>query len=177
MSKIKRHKLYHRFPGNLHAFVALNTDNVKMKLFGWVLFVALEISLVDYVYASNSKCPKLNSTLFADCVQAGYTVTGKFNPERTQKELSRLIASMGSKFKNCSSPSLSSLMTCSVQLPKCPASKLPCREACKGFVSECQSSSTENDGLIALFRGICEVLPPEKCLTTPNNLSNSAFGE
>lgn len=145
-----------------------------MMLLGWVLIVALEISLVDY--ASSSTCQKLNATLFSDCTKAGYNVT-EVNPNRTEVELSGLIATMQSKFKNCSS--LSSLMTCSVQLPKCPTSapKLPCKEACKNFVSECQNRSNENDGLMALFRGICELLPSEKCLPTPNNLTNSALGK
>jgi len=155
------------------AFVDLNTDKLKMNLFGLVLFVALGISLVDYV--SSSACQTLNSTLFADCVQAGYNVT-KFNPNTSQKELSGLISSMRSKFKNCSS--LSSLMTCSLQLPRCPTSTptLPCKDVCRNFVAECQSSSSESDGLIALFRGICELLPSNKCLS-PNNLNNSASGK
>ena len=145
-----------------------------MNLFGWVLFVALGISLVEY--ASSSSCQKLNSTLFADCVQAGYNVT-EFYPNTSPKQLSSLIASMRSIFKNCSS--LSSLMTCSVQLPKCPtaASTLPCKDVCRNFVSECHNSSSESDGLIALFRGICELLPTDKCLPTPNNLNNSASGK
>ena len=143
-----------------------------MNLFGLALFVALGISLVDYV--SSSPCQTLNSTLFADCVQAGYNVT-KFNPNTSQEELSGLIASMRSKFKNCSS--LSSLMTCSVQLPRCPTSTLPCKDMCRNFVAECQSSSSESDGLIALFRGICELLPSNKCLSTPNNLTNSNSGK
>lgn len=156
------------------AFVDLKTDKVNMNLLGWVIFVALEISLVGY--ASSSRCQRLNSTLFTDCTKAGYNVT-ELNPNSTQKELSGLIATMRSKFKNCSS--LSSLMTCSVQLPKCSTSAptLPCKEACKNFVSECQNTSNENEGLVALFRGICELLPSKKCLPTPNNLTNSAFGK
>ena len=145
-----------------------------MKLLVWVLFTALEISLVDY--ASSSSCQTLDPALFTDCVQAGYNVS-KFIPSRKQKELSGLVASMQSKFKNCSS--LSSLLTCSVQLPKCPAaaSALPCKDVCKNFVSECQNSSSENDGLIALFRGICELLPSDKCASKPNTLNNSASGK
>lgn len=155
------------------AFVDLNTDKLKMNLFGLVLFVALGISLVDYV--SSSPCQTLNSTLFADCVQAGYNVT-KLIPNTSQKELSGLIASMRSKFRNCSS--LSSLMTCSVQLPRCPTSTmLPCKDMCRNFVAECQNSSSESDGLIALFRGICELFPSNKCLSSPNNLNNSASGK
>ena len=152
----------------------LKTDKVNMNLLGWVLFVALEISLVDY--ASTSTCQKLNTTLLSDCTKAGYNVT-ELNPSRTQEELSGLISAMRSKFKNCSS--LSSLMTCSVQLPKCPtqAPKKPCKEACKNFVSGCQNRSVENDGLIALFRGICEHLPSKNCLPTPNNVTNSALGK
>ena len=153
----------------------LNADKVKMNLFGWVLFVALEISLVDY--ASSSACPKLNSTLFtADCVRAGYNVTAEFYPNGAQKELSDSFARMRRKFNNCSS--LSSLMTCSVQLPKCPTAPLPCKEACKNFVSECHNSSSEHDGLIALFRGICELLHSDKCLSKPNQtLNDSASGK
>lgn len=152
----------------------LNTDKVKMNFFGWVLFVALEISLVNYT--SSSVCPKLNSTLFTDCVQAGYNVTAEFYPNEAQKELSDSFARMRSKFKNCSS--LSSLMTCSVQLPKCPTSALPCKEACKKFVSECHNSSNEHDGLIALFSGICELLHSDKCLSKPNQtLNDSASGK
>ena len=170
------HKLYSRFPCcKTGTFVDLSTDKVNMNLLGWVvLFAALEILLVDY--ASSSRCQMLNNTLFTDCTKAGYNVTDLI-PNRRQKELSGLIAIMQSKFKKCSS--LSSLMACSVQLPRCPtaASKLPCKEACRNFVSECQNGLSENDGLIALFRGICELLPSEKCLPTPNNFNNSAFGK
>lgn len=152
-------------------FIVLNADKLKMKFVVWVLCIVLEISLLDY--ASSSSCQTLDRTLFTDCVQAGYNVS-KFNPSRSPKELG-LIASMQSKFKNCSS--LSSLLTCSVQLSKCPTSTLPCKDVCKNFVSECQNSSSENDGLIALFRGICELLPSDKCSPKPNNVNNSASGK
>lgn len=144
-----------------------------MKLLSFVLFVALEIWLVDY--ASSSSCQPLNRTLFNDCVQAGYNVSN-FPASRSQNELSSLIARMQNKLKSCSS--LSSLMTCSVQLPKCSSgtSTLPCEEVCKNFVADCQSS-TENHGLVALFRGICELLPSSNCLPKPSNLNSSDSGK
>ncbi|XP_078378809.1 uncharacterized protein LOC144661959 isoform X5 [Oculina patagonica] len=141
-----------------------------MKLLSFVLFLALETLLVDY--ASSSSCPPLNRTLFNDCIQAGYNVSN-FTSSRSPNVLSSLIANMQNKFKNCSS--FSSLMTCSVHLPKCSAgtSTLPCKEVCKNFVADCQHSSSADDGLIALFRGICELLPSSKCLPKPNNLNNT----
>ena len=145
-----------------------------MKLLSFVLVFALETLLVDCTPSSSFR--PLNSTLFGDCVRAGYNVS-TFTASRSQKELSSLITGMQNKFRNCSS--LSRLMTCSVQLPKGSAGKLtlPCKEVCRKFVADCQEISIDNDGLIALFRGLCELLPSSKCLPKPYNLNDSNSGK
>ncbi|KAJ7377000.1 hypothetical protein OS493_031273 [Desmophyllum pertusum] len=52
-------------------------------------------------------------------------------------------------------------------------SMLPCKEVCKRFVADCQHISGANEGLLALFRGVCEVLtgPSGKCLPKSGNFS------
>ena len=155
-------------------FVDLFSNEMTMKLLSFVLCIYLGTLLADY--ASSSSCQPLNRTLFDGCVQAGYNVS-EVSTSRSQSELSSLITNMQNKFKNCSS--LSSIMTCSVQLPKCSTGKsmLPCKEVCKNFVADCQQSSSENEGLIALFRGICELLPLNKCLPKPSNLTDNHSGK
>lgn len=132
-----------------------------MKILAWIFFVSLEVLLVDFAASS---CQPLNTTLFNGCVQAGYHVSN-FTSSGKEVELSHLITNMQRKFKNCSS--LLSLMTCSLHLPKCPTAQLPCKDACKKFLSDCGDISSENDGLKTLFRGICELLPSTKCLSEP----------
>lgn len=142
-----------------------------MKLLACVLVIALESLLVNG--DSNSSCQPLNRALFNDCVEAGFNVSEVHAPSRSQNELFGLITNMKSKFKTCSS--FSTLMTCSVHLPKCTTttSMLPCKEVCKSFVADCQHSSGANEGLLALFRGVCEVLPrpSDKCLPKSGNFS------
>ena len=128
-----------------------------MTLLSLVLLIAIQSLLANYAYAS-SKCRPLNSTMFNDCIKAGYNVSGEFN-SGGQHEISSLIASMQKKFKNCSPHS--ALISCSVHLPKCSKSRLPLTgEVCRNFVRVCQNGPQEIEGLIALFRGLCKVLSP-----------------
>ena len=131
-----------------------------MTLLSLVLLIAIQSLLANYAYAS-SECRPLNSTMFNDCIKEGYNVSGEFKDSRGQHEISSLIASMQKKFKDCSSHS--ALISCSVHLPKCStaSSRLSLTgNVCGNFVRDCQNGSPEIEGLIALFRGLCEVLPP-----------------
>jgi len=138
-----------------------------MKLLSLVFFITFASLFSNY---ASSQCLPLNSTLFNECVQEGYNVSD-FNRSRPQDEISSLIASMQRKFKNCSP--LSTLMACSVHIPKCSNSSSikPCKQACRKFVSDC-----EKEGLIALFRGLCELLPSNQCLSDHSN-HTAAYGK
>ena len=131
-----------------------------MTLLSLVLLIAIQSLLAYYAYAS-SECRPLNSTMFNDCIKAGYNVSGEFTGRQGQHEISSLIASMQKKFKDCSSHS--ALISCSVHLPNCStaSSRLSLTgNVCRNFTRDCQNGSQETEGLIALFRGLCEVLHP-----------------
>ena len=136
-----------------------------MKLLSLVFFITCTSLFAN---CASSQCLPLNRTLFNDCVRAGYNVSD-FSRSRPQDEVSSLIAGMQRKFKDCSS--LSTLMACSVHIPKCPNSSSikPCNQTCRNFVSNCTHGSSEKEGLIALFRGLCELLPSNQCLSDHSN--------
>lgn len=124
-----------------------------MTLLSLFLFIAIQSLLANYA----SGCQPLNSTMFNDCIKAGYNESAEFS-NRRQHEISSLISSMQKKFKNCSS--VSALMSCSVLLPKCSTAsspRLPSGDVCRNFVRDCQDVSQEIEGLIAIFRGLCEL--------------------
>lgn len=125
-----------------------------MTLLSLFLFIAIQSLLANYA----SGCQPLNSTMFNDCIKAGYNEPAEFTSSQRQHEISSLIASMQKKFKNCSS--VSALMSCSVLLPKCSTAsspRLPSGDVCRNFVRDCQDVSQEIEGLIAIFRGLCEL--------------------
>ena len=141
-----------------------------MKLFSLILLATFESLFVNY---ASSQCQSLNRTLFNGCLDAGYNVS-EFSGSRTQDEMASLISSMQSKFQNCSA-SLLTLMTCSVHVPKCSTSsaRLPCREVCRKFVRDCQGGSTESEGLLAVFRGLCELPTTDKCLPSSKQFNDT----
>ena len=125
-----------------------------MTLLSLVLSIAIQSLLANYA----SGCQPLNSTMFNDCIKAGYNESAEFASSRRQHEISSLIGNMQKKFKNCSS--VSALMSCSVLLPKCSTAstpRLPSEDACRNFVRDCQNGAQEIEGLIAIFRGLCEL--------------------
>ncbi|CAH3149631.1 unnamed protein product [Pocillopora meandrina] len=138
-----------------------------MWILAGLLLVSLETLLLDF--ASGGKCQPLNTTLFNSCVQAGYYNSSAFDSGR-QGELASLIFNMQKRF-NCSS--LTNLMTCSLYLPICQSTKLPCKSTCKKFLSDCRNVSSENDGLKALFRGLCGVLPSTRCTSHSTHSNDS----
>ena len=143
-----------------------------MNLLSLVLYIVIQSLLANF--ASSSQCQSLSSAKFNDCIKAGYNVSSEFSSSRGPDEISSLIASMQRKLKNCSS--ISALMSCSLLLPKCPtaSSGLPFqREVCRNFVRDCQNGSQENEGLIALLRGLCELIPSNRS----NNSNTGADGK
>lgn len=138
-----------------------------MRLVSLVLLITFESLFVNY---ASSQCVSLNNTLLNNCFQAGFNES-EFTKSRPLQNISNLIMSMKTKFDNCSS-SLSTLMTCSLHVPRCSntsSRKLPSREECKKFVSGCQDVSVDTEGLMALFRGLCDLLP---LCASPSDRSN-----
>lgn len=143
-----------------------------MKLLSLVLLiVAFECSLANF--ASSNSCQPLNRTLFGSCIDAGYNVSELKTSTPQSQQLAILIQAAQSKLKNCSR--FSNLMTCSIFLPgsKCPSARLPCKDVCRGFVSDCQDSSSDIEGLLTLFNGLCQLLTADRCLPTSTARSNT----
>ncbi|RMX42128.1 hypothetical protein pdam_00001238 [Pocillopora damicornis] len=138
-----------------------------MWILAGLLLVSLETLLLDF--ASGGICQPLNTTLFNSCVQAGYYNSSAFDSGR-QGELASLIFNLQKRF-NCSS--LTNLMTCPLYLPICQSTKLPCKSTCKKFLSDCRNVSSENDGLKALFGGLCGVLPSTRCTSHSTHFNDS----
>lgn len=145
----------------------------KMRLVSLVLLITFESLFVNY---ASSQCVSLNNTLLNNCFQAGFNES-EFTKNRSLQNISNLIMSMKTKFDSCSK-SLSTLMTCSLHVPRCSSTssrKLPCREDCKKFVSGCRDVSAHTEGLMALFRGLCDLLP--LCTSPSDRLNTTAEGE
>ena len=146
-----------------------------MKLLSLVLLIAaFECSLAKF--ASSNSCQPLNRTLFGSCIDVGYNVSEFKTSTPQSQQLAILIQAAQSKLKNCSfSNQSSNLMTCSIFLPgsKCPSARLPCKDACRSFVSDCQDGSSDIEGLLTLFNGLCHLLPTDRCLSTSMAHSNT----
>ena len=145
----------------------MSLKKLTMWILAGLLLVSLETLLLDF--ASGGICQPLNTTLFNSCVQAGYYNSSAFDSGR-QGEAASLIFNLQKRF-DCSS--LTNLMTCPLYLPICQSTKLPCKSTCKKFLSDCRNVSSENDGLKALFRGLCGVLPSTRC-TSHSTHSNGS---
>lgn len=142
-----------------------------MKLLSLVLLiVAFECSLANF--ASGNSCQPLNRTLFGSCINAGYNVSEFKTSTPQSQQMAILIQAAQSKL-NCSR--FSNLMTCSIFLPgsKCPSARLPCKDACRSFVSDCKDGSSDIEGLLTLFNGLCQLLPTDQCLPTSMAHSNT----
>ena len=144
-----------------------------MKLFPCILCVSFLATIRGTIAFS---CMPLDSQLFSECLQAGYNVS-VFKDNLTQSGILEFIANMHGMFKQCSS--LSSLMTCSIHLPRCSTESehpaLPCKEVCGTFVEECNASLTQN-GLMDVITRLCRLLPLHaansiKC-SIPHNFDN-----
>lgn len=147
--------------------VNVSLKKLTMWILAGLLLVSLETLLLDF--ASGGICQPLNTTLFNSCVQAGYYNSSAFDSGR-QGEVASLIFNLQKRF-NCSS--LTNLMTCPLYLPICQSTKLPCKSTCKKFLSDCRNVSSENDGLKALFRGLCGVLPSTRCTSHSTHSNDS----
>lgn len=144
----------------------MSPKKLTMRILTGFFFVSLDALLLDF--ASGSKCQPLNTTLFKNCVQAGFHNSSA--SDSSIQDMSSLISHMQGKF-NCSS--LSDLMTCSLHIPKCSSTKLPCKDTCKKFLTDCGNTSSESDGLKSLFRGLCEVLPMTNCISKSNHFNDN----
>ena len=142
-----------------------------MKLLSLVLLiVAFECLLVNF--ASSQSCQPLNRSLFGSCIDAGYNESEFKTSEHQSQQLAGLIQAAQHKLKNCSQ--FLNLMTCSIFLPsKCPSARLPCKDVCRSFVSDCQDGSRDIEGLLTLFNGLCQLLPTDRCFPTPTALPNT----
>lgn len=133
-----------------------------MKLLSLLLFTAFELSL--FINCASSRCKPLNGTLFGSCFTAGFRAS-KFS-NNTEGEIFHLFKNMRGEFNSCSS-ALSTVMSCAVHLPHCPNTSLPCKTECWNFVRRCKREKSE--GLVVLFRRLCELLSPsEPCLSSSN---------
>lgn len=139
-----------------------------------LLLVAFECSLVNF--ASSNSCQPLNRTLFGSCINAGYNVSELNTSTPQSQQLANLIQAAQSKLKNCSR--FLNLMTCSIFLPgsKCPSARLPCKDACRRFVSDCQDGSSDIEGLLTLFNGLCQLLPADGLPTSTAHSNTTTAG-
>ncbi|KAM7444346.1 hypothetical protein ABFA07_007018 [Porites harrisoni] len=126
--------------------------------------------------ASSNSCQPLNRTLFGSCINAGYNVSEFKTSTPQSQQLAILIQAAQSKL-NCSR--FSNLMTCSIFLPgsKCPSARLPCKDTCRSFVSDCQDGSSDIEGLLTLFNRLCHLLPTDQCLPTSMAHSNTTTAD